>query len=117
MATELEGNIKLQRFIELLCALNHQARDILQSGDMKLLSAMNDTIEEMRAIQSVGSEDAFTAIEEDMQIICKNFNAVVTMLQSSDSEKADKITSEAVKKFVHNIFDANVRIVLAYGLA
>ncbi len=117
MATELEGNVKLQRFIELLCALNHQTRDILKNGDMQLLSAMNATVEEMRSIQSVGTEDAFTAIEEDMQIICKNFNAVVTMINSNEKDKMDKTTSEAVKKFLHNIFDANVRIVLAYGLA
>ena len=40
--------------------------------------------------------------------ICEYFN---------EQEKMDNATNEAVKKFLHNIFDANVRIVIAYGLA
>ena len=38
---------------------------------LKILPKMNETIEEMYAIQHNGTEDAYTAIEEDMQIICK----------------------------------------------
>jgi hypothetical protein len=117
MATELEGNVKLQRFIELLCSLNNQTASVLKSGDTSLLYEMNDTVEEMYSIQSVGTEDAYTAIEEDMQIICKNFNAVIAMINSNENGKLDKATSEAVRKFLHNVFDATVRIVYAYGLA
>lgn len=117
MATDLVGNQTLQRFIRLLCDLNHEAADFLKSGNVDLLFAMNDTIEEIYAIQHAGTEDAYTAIEEDAQIIYKNFNAAVTMLKSNENAVVDKTTSEAVKIFVRNIFDANVRIVLAYGLA
>ena len=62
-------------------------------------------------------ENQNTAIEEDAQIIYKNFNAVVTMIRSNENALSDKTTAEAVKIFLRNIFDANVRIVLAYGLA
>ena len=117
MATELEGNLPLQRFIQLLADLNHQSADMLKTGNMQILTAMNKTIEEMYAIQSVGTEDAYTAIDEDMQIICKNFDAITAMLQSNESDRPDKETSSAVKKFVRNIFDATVRIIYAYGLA
>ncbi len=117
MATDLVGNETLQRFIKLLCDLNHEAADFLKSGNADLLFAMNDTIEEIYAIQHAGTEDAYTAIEEDAQIIYKNFNAAVTMIKSNENAVVDKTTSEAVKIFVRNIFDANVRIVLAYGLA
>lgn len=117
MATNLVGNETLQRFIRLLCDLNHEAVNFLKSGNADLLFAMNDTIEEIYAIQHAGTEDAYTAIEEDAQIIYKNFNAAVTMLKSNENAVVDKTTSEAVKIFVRNIFDANVRIVLAYGLA
>lgn len=117
MATDLEGNVQLQRFIALLAELNHLAADSIRTGDSVLLEKMNPVVEEMRAIQSVGQEDAYTAIDEEMQAICKNFNAVVTMLNSNESGRADEITSSAVKKFLHNIFDATVRIVRAYGLA
>ena len=117
MATELEGNVQLQRFIQLLADLNHQSADMIKTGDMTILPKMNKTIEEMYAIQHDGTEDAYTAIEEDAQIIYKNFNAMVTMIHSNEQEKVDVATNEAVKKFLHNIFDANVRIVIAYGLA
>ncbi len=117
MATELEGNVRLQRFIQLLCDLNHQTVEMLQTGDSQILYAMNDTVEEMYSIQHEGKEDAYTAIEEDAQIIYQNFNAVITMIQSNEKPELDETTSLAIKKFLHNIFDANVRIVIAYGLA
>ena len=69
MATDLVGNEKLQRFIALLADLNHECVEILKTGDVKILQKMNDTVEEMYAIQSVGEEEAYTAIEEDMQMI------------------------------------------------
>ena len=117
MATELEGNELLQRFIRLLADLNHETVEMIRSGNMELLYAMNETIEEMYSIQHEGTEEAYTAIDEDAQIIYKNFNALVTMVRSNENEKMDEATNEAVKKFLHNIFDANVRIVIAYGLA
>ncbi len=117
MATELEGNIQLQRFIELLAKLNHQCVDAIRSGNTKVLDEMNGVIEEMHAIQSVGEEDAYTAIEEEMQTIVQNFNAIVTMMQSNEGNSPDKTTSNAVKKFLHNIFDGTVSIVTKYGLA
>ena len=84
MATELEGNETLQRFIHLLADLNQEAVEMIKTGNMQLLYAMNDTIEEMYSIQSVGKEEAYTAIEEDAQIIYKNFNAMITMIQSNE---------------------------------
>ena len=116
MATELEGNETLQRFIQLLADLNQQSVEMIKTGNMEILYAMNDTVEEMYSIQSVGTEDAYTAIEEDAQIIYKNFNAMITMVNSNEKDELDEATSEAVKKFLHNIFDANVRIIIAYGL-
>ena len=117
MATELEGNEKLQRFIRLLADLNHETVEMIKTGNMELLYAMNQTIEEMYSIQHNGTEDAYTAIEEDAQIIYKNFNAMITMIRSNESEAVDDVTIGVVKKFLHNIFDANVRIIIAYGLA
>ena len=117
MATELEGNLPLQRFIQLLADLNHQCVDALKTGNSAILNKMNDTIAEMYEIQHAGKEDAFTAIEEDMQAICKNFNAMVAMMKSNEKDVPDAATGVAVKKFLKNIFDADVRIVIAYGLA
>ena len=116
MATDLVGNEKLQRFISLLADLNHQSSQMLKTGDMRLLTPMNDTVEEMYAIQQSEKEEAYTEIEEDMQAICMNFNAMVVMLKSNEKDTPDTATAIAVKKFVRNIFEATVRIVRLYGL-
>jgi hypothetical protein len=117
MATDLVGNVKLQEFISLLSDLNHQSVDAIKTGDTRVLEKMNVTVERMYEIQHNGTEDAYTAIEEDMQIIYKNFDAISVMINSTETQKIDQATSTAVKKFLHNIFDATVRIVIAYGLA
>jgi hypothetical protein len=116
MATDLVGNVKLQRFIALLADLNHQSADALKTGKIGFLEEMNKTVEEMYSIQHGNEEEAYTAIEEDCQAIYKNFNAVVTMVKSNEKAWDDQTTSQANKRFLQNIFDANVRIVLAYGL-
>ncbi len=116
MSVQLENNEKLQRFIQLLSDLNQEVVEVLKTGNMEVLYAVNDTVEEMFKIQNGANEEEYTAIDEDCQIIYKNFNAIITMINSNEKEKMDKITSEAVRKFLHNIFDANVRIVRAYGL-
>ena len=116
MATDLVGNVKLQRFIELLAELNHESVDAIRTGNTAFLDKMNKTVEEMYEIQRVGTEDAYTAIEEEMQTILQNFNAIVAMMQSNEGDKPDEATNQAVKKFLHNIFDATVSIITKYGL-
>ena len=113
----LEGNEKLQRFIQVICDLNHQTVEILKTGNIEILYAMNDTIEEMYAIQHGNDAIEYKAIDEEAQVIYKNFNAIIAMINSNEKEELDEATSLAVKKFLHNIFEANVCIVKAYGLA
>jgi hypothetical protein len=116
MATNLEGNEKLQTFISLLSDLNHQITDVYASGRVDVLKKMNKTIQQMYEIQHSGTEDAYTAIEEDCQIIYQNFNAIITMLKSSEDATKDVVAGAATKKFLQNIFDAHIRILSAYGL-
>lgn len=116
MATDLVGNEKLQRFIRLLSDLNHETAEVFSAGKTEVLHKMNDTILEMYSIQHGALEEAYTAIEEDCQAIYKNFNAIVVMMRSNETGKADIATSNAVKRFLRNIFDANIRILTAYGL-
>ena len=54
MATDLVGNEKLQRFIQLLSELNHETAEAFSTGKTELLHKMNDTILEMYAIQQKG---------------------------------------------------------------
>ena len=110
MATELEGNEQLQKFIALLSDLNHECAETFATGKIEILHKMNG------AIQHGGKEEAYTAIEEDAQSIYKNFNAIVAMLKSNENGTFDKATNNAVKTFLQNIFDADLRILAAYGL-
>ena len=114
---ELEGNEKLQRFIQLLCELNHQTVATLKTGNTEYLFAMNDTIEEMYSIQHDSKEEEYTEIEDDAQVIYKNFNAIIAMINSNEKDGFDQATAGAVKVFLHNIFEAIVNIVRTYGLA
>ena len=116
MATDLVGNVKLQRFIALLADLNHQSADALKTGKIGFLEEMNKTVEEMYSIQSVGEEDAYTAIDEEMQMILQNYNAIAVMIKSNEKDAFDIATTNAVKKFLRNIFEATVSIVTKYGL-
>ncbi len=114
---DVEGNEKLQRFIQLLCELNHQTVEMLKTGNTEYLFKMNDTIEQMYTIQHDSQEEVYTEIEDDAQVIYKNFNAIIAMINSNENGALDQATSDAVKVFLHNIFEANVSIVRTYGLA
>ena len=48
MATDLVGNVKLQRFIELLAELNHLTADAIRSGELALITNMNGVIKKTR---------------------------------------------------------------------
>ena len=113
----VEGNEPLQRFIQLICDLNHQTVEILKTGNIELLYAMNDTIEEMYNIQNGNPAPEYAEIDEQSQMIYKNFNAIITRINSNEKDELDEATSNAVKMFLRNIFEANVGIVKAYGLA
>ena len=113
---EVAGDESLQRFIQLLCELNHQTVEMLKTGNTEYLYAMNDTIEEMYTIQHGKEEEVYAVIEDDAQVIYKNFNAIITMINSNENGTLDQATSEAVKVFLRNIFEANVNIVRIYGL-
>ena len=114
---EVEGNERLQRFIQLLCDLNQQTVEMLKTGNTEYLYAMNDTIEEMYTIQHDAKEAEYTEIDDHAQVIYKNFNAIITMINSNENGVLDKETSNAVRVFLRNIFEANVNIIRAYGLA
>ena len=60
MATDLVGNERLQRFIQLLSDLNHETSEVFSSGRTEIFHKMNDTILEMYSIQHYGTEEAYT---------------------------------------------------------
>ena len=117
MAVDLIGNEKLQRFIQLLANVNHAAAEMLKTGNTRYLAPLNDAIEDMYSIQNGSEAEEYVAIDEDAQIIYKNFDAMVAMFQSNEKDTPDLATNVTVKHFLRNIFEANVRIIRDYGLA
>lgn len=116
MSVDLVGNEKLQRFIAALANVNHAAAEALQTGNIRYLESLQTSVKTMYELQNGATEEEYTAIDEDAQMIYKNFDGIVAMLQSNEGKEPDAATNVAVKKFLHNIFDANVRIIRAYGL-
>ena len=79
MATDLVGNVKLQRFIELLAMLNHQTVDAIKSGRTPVLekminqnsnSAKNIILElsGVEGISDVGLKALFSAHEKMQRV-------------------------------------------------
>ena len=64
---EVEGNEKLQRFIQLLSELNQQTVELLRTGNTEQLLSLNKTIEEMYSIQH-GNKAAELRREKDYGI-------------------------------------------------
>ena len=106
----------LSRFVELLADLNREVVEMLKTGDLSLLYDMNDTVAEMYAIQSVNKDELYVGIEEQAQAIYQNFNGLVALTQEVGEAWSEENSAKA-QAFLRNIFEANVVIVVAYGLA
>ena len=106
----------LSRFVELLADLNREVVEMLKTGDLSLLYDMNDTVAEMYAIQSVNKDELYVGIEEQAQAIYQNFNGLVALTQEVNGDWSEENSAKA-QAFLQNIFEANVAIVVAYGLA
>ena len=106
----------LSRFVELLADLNREVVEMLKTGDLSLLYDMNDTVAEMYAIQSVNKDELYVGIEEQAQAIYQNFNGLVALTQEVGEAWSEENSAKA-QAFLRNIFEANVAIVVAYGLA
>ena len=116
MATELEGNLPLQRFITLLAQLNNQAAAIIKSGNVSVLPAMNDTVEEFCRIQMGNKENFYQGIQVEAQIIYENFDKMVNLVNRVKQGKWTKNQSATVYDCLQNLLAANITILKRYGL-
>ena len=116
MHTE-EQEKKLERFIELLAELSRETSEMIKTGNLEILYEMNDTVEEMYSIQNGSDEKIYKAIDEPAKEIYDNFNELVALAQKCEEETWSEKDSASAYEFLKNIFDANVGIIMAYGLA
>ena len=115
MVTE-EQEKRLERFVELLADLSREASEMLKTGDLALLYEMNDTVEEMYSIQNGSEEKIYKAIDEPAQVIYHNFNDLVALAEKCEGNWSEEESAMAYG-CLKNIFEANVEIIVAYGLA
>ena len=106
----------LARFVELLADLNREVVGMLKTGDLSLLYEMSDTVAEIYAIQSVNQDELYTGIDDEAKEIYQNFNELVALAQSVGEDWSEEASAK-VQAYLTNIFEANVDIVVAYGLA
>ena len=117
MATKMEEEKILERFIELLADLNRETVEMMKTGDLGFLYEMNDTVEEIYSIQSASKEELYVGIDQEAKAIYKNFNDLVALAQKVGENEWTAESSASAFEFLQNIFEANVKIIKAYGLA
>ncbi len=103
-------------FIEQLCLLNQSLVDIFKSGDIQLFSKMNGIIKKMYAVQHGSKIAALVAIDEDCEIIYKNFDMIIAVLRSTEEGVIDAGAQNALNTFLHNINVASIRVASALGI-
>lgn len=113
---EEEISKEVLAFVEQLLALNRELVDIFQRGDVELFTSINATIKKMHQIQSASEEAALQAVDEDCQIIYKNFDMIVSVLRTTEEGVIDQGAEKAINRFLHNIHEATVDIAEMYGL-
>lgn len=116
MSTKMEEEKTLERFIELLAALNGEAMDMLETGDLAGLYDMNDTVEELYTIQTSNKDELYVGIQEEAQDIYQNFNALVVLAQKIGENEWGEKASALAQLYLQNILEASIEIVTAYGL-
>ncbi len=116
-AREAKEEKTMERFIELLAALNNEAVEMLETGDLSGLYEMNDTVEEIFRIQHNNKDELYTGIDEEAKIIYGNFNALVKLTEKVGEHEWSEEDSANALKCLENILRADLKIVVAYGIA
>lgn len=112
---EKEKN-ELARFVELLAELNNEAVEMLETGDLSGLYAMNDTVEELFAIQHGGKDVLYTGIEKEATLIYGSFNALVQLTERVGEQEWSEETSARAQTCLENILHTSLKIIQMYGL-
>ena len=103
-------------FAKQLIELSRVIVDIFETSDLDELPSMNRIIKEMYRLQH-GSEDvAMQTIDVEANVIYSNFDMLVQVLKTAESDSDLPSLQNAVNKFLHNINEAVVNIAAMFGL-
>ena len=109
-------NDQIIKFVDSLVSLCKQMGLIFKTGNIALLSDMNRTVKEMHAIQHGSEETELIAVDEDCEVIYRNFDMIVGILKSLENGEVDPAAQLAINKFLHNVNTAALNIANTFGL-
>lgn len=104
------------RFEELLARLAGELKRLADTGDVGVLKEMHATIKEIYAVRREGEKDAIGFVDEDCEVIYRNFDMILAVLRTAEGEEPDKGIGSALNKFLHNINEAVINIASSLGL-
>ena len=103
-------------FAGKLIDLSRVIVEIFKTNNLDKLPEMNSIIKEMYRLQH-GSEDvAMQTIDVEANVIYTNFDMLVKVLKTAETENDLESLQAAVNKFLHNINEATVNIAAMFGL-
>ena len=103
-------------FAAQLIALSRVIVDIFKTNDLDRLPEMNRIIKEMYRLQHDSEDPAMQTIDVEANVIYTNFDMLVKVLKTAETDGDLPSLQNAVNKFLHNINEATVNIA-QYGVA
>lgn len=106
----------LQSFCEQLVRLNATMKELFDKGDLSLFTEMNRAIKELHRLQAAGKEPAINALNEELEIVYKNFDMIIAVLRTTENGVIDEGAQGAINRLLHNVDGAVVAIATALKL-
>ncbi len=106
----MENTNDTELFSEQLVRLNAAMKELFDSGKLALFTELNAAIKEMHRIQSSSKEPQLVGINEDAQIVYKNFDMIIAVLRTTENGEIDEGAQNALNRLLHNIDTAVLRI-------
>lgn len=103
-------------FAAQLVELSRVIVDIFKSGSLERLPDMNRIVKEMHRLQHGSEDTAMQTIDVEANVIYSNFDMLVKVLKTAESDSDLPSLQSAVNIFLHNINEAAVNIAAMLGL-
>ncbi len=107
---------KREQFILALVKLNQTLVALFNTGDVSIFERLNDVVEEMYKLQHGSQDEVLNKLDAECNMIYKNFDMIVSILNTTENGVIDEGAQTALNAFLHNIDRASVRIAAAVGL-
>ena len=103
-------------FAGKLIDLSRVIAEIFKTNNLDKLPEMNSIIKEMYRLQHGSEDPAMQTIDVEANVIYTNFDMLVKVLKTAETENDLESLQAAVNKFLHNINEATVNIAAMFGL-